>query len=220
MHAKSFQSYLTLCNPADCSPPGSSVHGISQARILEWVATSSSRGSSRPRDWTQVSSIAGRLFTTEPQGKPVIRIQELLRIFCLTPLCKTLSIVVQSLSRVWLFAVPWTAALQALLSFIISWSLLKLLSIESVMPSNHLILCCPLLLLPSNFPRIRVFSSNLAFHIRWPKYWSFSISPSSEYYILRRRPKTFGLKNITPKKIIKIKINKKHHPNFTTLYNH
>ena len=78
---------------------------------------------------------------------------------------------------------PWTAARQASLSITISWSLLKLMSIESVMPSNHLFLCCPLLLLPSIFPSIRVFSSELALHIRWPKYWSFSfsISPSNEY---------------------------------------
>ena len=65
--------------------------------------------------------------------------------------------------------------------FIISWSPLKLMSMELVMPSNHLILCCPLLLLPSMLPNIRVFSNELALHIRWPKYWSFSISPSSEY---------------------------------------
>ena len=70
---------------------------------------------------------------------------------------------------------------QASLSFTISWSLLKLMSIESVMPSNHLILCCPLLLLPSVFPSIRVFSNGSALHIRQPKYWSFSISPSNEY---------------------------------------
>ena len=77
----------------------------------------------------------------------------------------------------------WTAACQASLSFTISWSLLKLMSIESVMPSNHLILCHPLLLLPSIFPSIRVFSKELALCIRWPKYWSFSfsISPSSDY---------------------------------------
>ena len=92
-------------------------------------------------------------------------------------------IVVQSLSGIWLFATPWTAALQASLSFTISQSLLKLMSIESVMPSNHLILCCPLLLLPSIFPSIKVFSKESAFLIRWPKYWSFSfsISPSNEY---------------------------------------
>ena len=78
-------------------------------------------------------------------------------------------------------ATPWTAACQASLSFTISRSLLKPMSIESVMPSNHLILSQPLLLLPSIFPSIRVFSNELALHIRWPKYWSFSISPSNEY---------------------------------------
>ena len=91
-------------------------------------------------------------------------------------------IVVQSLSHVQLFATPWTAARQASLSFTVSRSLLKLISTESMMPSNHLILCHPLLL-SSVFPRIRVLSSESALHIRWPKYWSlsFSISPSNEY---------------------------------------
>ena len=90
---------------------------------------------------------------------------------------------VQSLSRIRLFATPWTAACQASLSITNSRSLLKLMSIESVMPSNHLILCHPLLLLPSIFPSIRVFSNESALGIRWPKYWSFSfsISPSREY---------------------------------------
>ena len=90
---------------------------------------------------------------------------------------------VQSLSHVQLFPTPWTAACQASLSIGNSRSLLKLMSIESVMPSSHLILCRPLLLLPSVFPSIRVFSNELALHIRWPKYWSFSfnISPSNEY---------------------------------------
>ena len=87
---------------------------------------------------------------------------------------------VQSLSRVQLFATPWTAAHQASLSFTISRSLLKLISIELVMPSNHLVLCHPLLL-PSIFPSIRVFSNESALCIRWPKYWSFSISSSNEY---------------------------------------
>ena len=90
---------------------------------------------------------------------------------------------VQSLSHVQLFATPWTTARQASLSITNSWSLLKLMSIESVMPSNHLILCHPLLLLPSIFPSIRVFSQDSVLRIRWPKYWSFSfgISPSNEY---------------------------------------
>ena len=90
-------------------------------------------------------------------------------------------LVVQWLSHVRLFATPWTAARQASLSFTISWSLLKLRSIESVMPSNHLILYCPLLLLPSTLPSIRVFSNESALCIRWPKDWSFSVSPSDEY---------------------------------------
>ena len=90
---------------------------------------------------------------------------------------------VQSLSRVQLFATPWTAASQVSLSITNFRSLLKLMSIESVMPSNHLILCCPFLLPPSIFPSIRVFPNESVLHIRWPKYWSctFNISPSNEY---------------------------------------
>ena len=90
---------------------------------------------------------------------------------------------VQLFSRVWLFATPWTTACQASLSITSSWSLPKLMSIELVMPSNHLILCHPVLLLPSIFRSIRVFSNESTLHIRWPKYWSFSfnISPSNEY---------------------------------------
>ena len=97
--------------------------------------------------------------------------------------CKKWLSVVQSLSCVWLFAAPFTVACQASLSFIISWSLLKLTSIKSVMPSNHLTLCRPLLLSSSVFPCIRVFSNESALPIRWPKYWSFSlsISPSNEH---------------------------------------
>ena len=89
----------------------------------------------------------------------------------------------QSLSRVQLFLTPWTSSHQASLSITNSWSLLKLMSIESVMPSIHLILCRPLLLLPSFFPSIRVFSNEAVLHIRWPKYWHFSfpISSSSEH---------------------------------------
>ena len=90
---------------------------------------------------------------------------------------------VQSLNRVQLFVTPWTAARQTSLSIANSWSLPKPMSIESVMPSNHLILCRPLLLLPSIFPSIRVFLNESALRMRWPKYWSFSfnISPSSEH---------------------------------------
>ena len=90
---------------------------------------------------------------------------------------------VQLLSRVLLFATSWTAARRASLSFTISWHWLKLMSTESVMPSDHLILCRPFLLWPSIFPSSRVFPSELTLCIRWPKYWSFSfsISPSNEY---------------------------------------
>ena len=89
---------------------------------------------------------------------------------------------VQSFSRVWLFVTPWSAACQASLSITNSWSLLKRMSIGLVMPSKHLILCFPLLLLPSKVPSIRVFSNESALCIRWPEYWSFSfsISPSDE----------------------------------------
>ena len=85
---------------------------------------------------------------------------------------------VQSLSCIWLFATPWTAAHQASLSITNSWSLPKFMFIDSVMPSNHLILCCPLLLLPSIFPSIRVFYKESFLHIRQPKYWSFSFNTS------------------------------------------
>ena len=90
-------------------------------------------------------------------------------------------VVVQLLSRVQLFVTPRTAAHQAPLSSIISQNLLRFMSIESVMPPNHLILCCPLLLLPQIFPSTRAFSNELTLRIRWPKYCSFSISPSNEY---------------------------------------
>ena len=108
--------------------------------------------------------------------------------FCMSALCKALGSVssVRSLSHVWLFVTPRTAVLQASLSITNSWSLLKLMSIESVMPFNHLILCRPLLLPPSVFPTIMVFSKESVLRIRWPKYWSFSfsISPSNEYSAL------------------------------------
>ena len=92
------------------------------------------------------------------------------------------AVVAHSLSHVWLFETPWTVTRQASLSITISWSLLKLMSIESVMPSNHLILCCPLLLLPLIFPSIRVFSES-SLPLKWPKCWSYSfiISPSNGY---------------------------------------
>ena len=97
--------------------------------------------------------------------------------------CGICIVFVQSLSHARLFVILWRAACQASLSITNSWSLLKLMSIESVMPSNHLSLCLPLLLPPSIFPSIRVFSNESVLHIRWPKYWSFSfnISPSNEH---------------------------------------
>ena len=158
MHAKSLQLYPSLCKPMDHSLPGFSVHGILQARIPKWVAMPSSRGSSQPRDPT----IKEDSLPLTPPGKPQVQFSR--------------SVVTDS-------ATPWTAAHQASLSITNSWSLLKLMSIESVMPSNHLILCRPLLLLPSVFPSIRVFSNESVLHIRWPKYWNFrfSISPSNEY---------------------------------------
>ena len=205
----------------DCSLPDSSVHGVSQAGILEWVAIFFSWGSSQTRDWTTSPASADRFFTAEPPGKlNEIKVivfylgwereeMEGLRMCSFLesggkvrmlvkkmetresrrPLLKQCPYhwavqfsSVQSVSRVRLFATPWTAARQASLSITNSGSLPKLLSIESVMPSNHLILCHPLLLPPSIFPGIRVFSNESALCIRWPKYWSFSfnISPSNE----------------------------------------
>ena len=108
---------------------------------------------------------------------------DLLFICCLVSLFVA---IIQLISRIWLFVTPWTVAHQAPLSSTISQSLLKLMSIESVMPSNHLILCSPLYLLSLIFSSIRVFSNELALLIRWPKYWSFTfnINPSSEYSVL------------------------------------
>ena len=103
--------------------------------------------------------------------------------FCMYNVFHTKFSSVQLLSHVQFFATPWTSARQASLSITNSQSLLKLLSIELVMPSNRLILCRPLLLLPSVFPSVRVFSDESVLHVKWPKYWrfSFSISPSNEY---------------------------------------
>ena len=154
--AKMLQSCPTLCDPIDGSPPGSPIPGILQARTLEWVAISRKQNNSKT---CTTSASLTRL-------KPLILLSS-----------------VESLSHVRLFATLWPAACQASLSVTNSQSLLKLISIESVMPSNHFILCRPLLLLPSNFPSIRVFSNESVLHIRWPKYWTFgfSISPSNEY---------------------------------------
>ena len=106
--------------------------------------------------------------------------------------CSSLFVVIQSFSQVQLFVNTWTSACQISLSFIISLSFLKLMSIELVMPSNHLIFCHPLLFLPSTFSSIKVFSNESAICTRWPKYWSFNISPSNEYiknvYLLLLNP--------------------------------
>ena len=156
------QSCPTLYNFLDCSPPGSSVHGILQARILERVATLFCRGSYQPTDWTRVSCIAGRFFT--------IWASRWLFVICSVQSCPTLHGPVDC----------------STLGFPVHHRILELAQTHVhwvVMPSNHLILCRSLLSLPSIFPSIRVFSSESVLCIRWPKYWSFSfsISPLNEY---------------------------------------
>ena len=115
--------------------------------------------------------------------EPVLYKREVTAVRNLSAIAKSQFSSVQSLSGVWLFATPWITARQASLSITNSWSLLKLMPIESVMPSSHLILCHPLLLLPPIPPSIRVFSNESTLHMRWPKDWSFSfsISPSNEH---------------------------------------
>ena len=171
----------TLCDPMDCSLPGSSVHGILQARALEWGAIAFSASS-----WQSRANVNRKEHTSTTSSSSIVAL------YC--PLLANsgkaadraspaLFSSVQSLSCVRLFATPWTAARQASLSIANFRSLLKLMSIASVMPSNHLILCPPFLLLSSIFPNIRDFSNKLVLHVRWLKYWSFSfsISPSNEY---------------------------------------
>ena len=159
--SKSLQSHPTLCKPMDCSLPGSSIYGILQAKILEWVAMPSSRRSSWCRDGT-----------TSPVS-PALQVDSLVLSHCES------SFKFQSVQSL-IFETPWTAACQVSLSITNSGSLLKLMSIQPVMPSNHLIICY--LLLSSIFPSIRVFSNESGLHIRWPKYrsFSFSVSPPSE----------------------------------------
>ena len=144
------QSCPTLPDPMDCSLPGSSVHGVFQARVLEWGAIA----------FSERYSINNTYYILKIQFSSV-----------------------QSLSRVRLFATPSIAARQASLSITNSRSLLKLMPIELVMSSSHLILCHPLLLLPPIPPSIRVFSNKSTLRMRWPKYWrsSFTISPSNEH---------------------------------------
>ena len=164
------QLCLTFCDPMDCSLPGSSVHSIFLGKNTGAGCCSLLQGNFPTQGWNlhllglldwQANSLPLSYL-----GSPGYMYQS-----------------VQLLSRVRLSMTPCTAARQASLSITNSWSLLKLMSIESVMPSNHLILCRPLLLLPSVFPSIRVFSNESPLCIRWPKYWSFSFSirPSNEH---------------------------------------
>ena len=138
--------------------------------MMSWLA----EGSLLRMCTLRADSLSSCLTSTHAHGEPVEKWQN----FSMFQFSS-----VQSLSCVWLFATLWTAACQASLSITNSWSLLKLMPIELVMPSSHLILCCPLLLLPPTPPRIRVFSNESSLHMRWPKYWSFSfsISPSNEH---------------------------------------
>ena len=189
--AKSLQSCPTLCNPIDGRPPGSSVSGILQARTLEWVAISFSNS------WKWKVKVKS-LSRVRPSATPWIAAYQAppsmgfsrQEYWNEVPLPSPNNIVqfssIQLLSCVWLFATSWTAAHQASLSMTNAQSLLKSMSIELVMPSNHLILCHALLIPPSIFPNIRVFASESALRITWPKYWhcSFSISPSNEHSTL------------------------------------
>ena len=169
--SKVSQSCPTLSGPMDCSLPGSSIHGIFQARVLEWVAIAfSDRGNLFPHrsgGWKfKIKVLAGWFFWgVSPWRQPP---------------SITGVVAVWSSSYAWFFVSLWTVTHQVPLSLTLSRSLLKLMSL---MLSNHLILCLPFLLLPSIFFSIRVFSNELALCIRWSKYWSFSfcISPSNEY---------------------------------------
>ena len=153
----------------DQSLPGTSVQGILQARVLEWVAMPFSKGLSGPRNQICISFVSRT-------GRRVVYHQCHLG----SASAQSVSLTVQAFSRVQLFAIPWTTARHTSLSITNPRSLLKLMS-ESVMPSNHLILCRPLLLLPPIPPSIRVFPSESVLPIRWPKYWSFSFSISPSY---------------------------------------
>ena len=163
------QSNLTLCDTMDCSPPVSSTPGILQEGYWNGFL------------WPPSDLFDTGIESASPTPPALVD-----RILATSTTWETLILIfssVQSLSHVLHFATPWTAASQAFLSITNSRSLLKLMSIELVMPFNHLTLRRPLLLLPSIFPSIRVFSNESVLHIRWPKYWSFNfnMSPSSEY---------------------------------------
>ena len=154
MTCSGIQSCPTLCDPMDYSPPSSSVHGILQARILEWVAISFSRGSSQPRDQ---SCISCQILYQCQQGSTKYFVHQF---SSFAQSCPTLC---DSMNR----SMPGLPVHHQLPEF-------RLTSIESVMPSSHLILCRPLLLLPPIPPSIRVFSNESTLRMRWPKYWSFS----------------------------------------------
>ena len=153
--------------------------GILQARIPEWVVMPSSRGSSQPTDWPR-SPATGRFYWHLYCDENILNLRRNFNFYIVKPSVQFSS--VQSLSPVWLLVTPWIAAHQAYLSITITQSSLRLASIKSVMPSSHLILCRPLLLLPPIPPSIRVFSNESTLHMRWPNYWSFSFSiiPSKE----------------------------------------
>ena len=167
--AKSLQSCPTLCYPTDCSLPGSSIHGIFQARILQWVAISTSRGSSWPSDQTCISCISfivrQMLYHWAMRETKIIMNKKTCKLVYFNLFWKQIGmkmyihilVVVQSLSHVWLLANPWTAAHQASLSITNSGSLFKLMSIELVMPSNHLILCVSFSSCLQSFPASRFF---------------------------------------------------------------
>ena len=228
------QSCLTPCNPVEHSLPGSPVRGILQARILKWVAVSSSKGASLPRGWT---GWVLHLQNWLEGSLPLSHLESPLKYFTLPLIFNNWSTnqiwilkfvcksqvdctytgpgkyeswhvaspskgvqfsSVQVLSRVRLSATPWIAARQASLSITNSWSSLKLMSIEWVMPSSHLILCHPLLLLPPIPPSIRVFSDESTLRMRWSKYrsFSFSIIPSKEHPRVYNGIKSYGFSEV------------------------
>ena len=158
---------LCVCDLMDSSPPGSLSMGCPKQECRSGLLFPPPEDLPDPGIENACPAISGVFFNNEPTGNPI----------------NSKFSSVQSLSHVRLFVTPGTAACQASLSITKSRNLLYLVSIESVMPSNHLILCHPLLLLPSIFPSIRVFSNESVPRIRWPKYWSFSfsISLSNEY---------------------------------------
>ena len=155
LHACSVtQLYPTLCDPMDCSLPGSSVHGIFHARILKWVAISSSKESSQPRDWTCISCIsciAGEFFTPEPLGKPTYMLYIVLFIHVCAYMCISMCICCSVTKSYLNLCDPVDCSPPGIPVLHHTQSLIKLMSIESVMPSNHLILCCPHLLLPTTY---------------------------------------------------------------------